>query len=194
MQFEKQKQITLRKQGEHKPLEMLITEISQSQIERAKEALTHGALRNSITKGKSNLYGYLGEIITLDYFRERGKEAQHKNTYDYDLIVNRRRIDVKSKRTTVVPLDHYNCSVAAFNTIQNCDYYFFTRISEDYRTGYLLGLISKEDFYNQSQFHRQGEIDPSSTFMWRFKADCYNLPIGDLPKFSVETESFKLIT
>jgi len=42
-----------------------------------------GQLKNSITKGQGNIYGFLGEIIVSKFL---GIELS--NTYDYDMILN----------------------------------------------------------------------------------------------------------
>lgn len=45
---------------------MEIIEISEDQIDRAKKLYQFNELKGSITKGKSNIYGALGEIIIYD--------------------------------------------------------------------------------------------------------------------------------
>ena len=132
-----------------------------------------GTLNNSITKGQGNVIGFLGEIIvanelciTLD------------NTYDYDLIFNDKRIDVKSKKVSSVPRDYYECSVAALNTRQRCDLYMFTRIKNDLSEGWILGYLEKEKYLTDSKFLKKGSIDPDNN--WKVSTDCYNLPINKL--------------
>lgn len=162
---------------------MITLKITKEQVARAKErckAISN--LKDSITKGKSSIYGSLGEIIFEDYFKER-LNVEYLDTYDYDYKVEGRKIDIKSKKTTVIPKGHYNCSVAAANTRQKCDYYAFVRIREDFLEGYILGYISKKQFYEKAIFFKEGEKDPSSYGNWTFKGDCYNLPFYSLKKF-----------
>ena len=66
---------------------------TQEQIERAQELFDFKVLNNSITKGDGNLAGALGEVIVCDYYN-----GEQKNTYDYDLILKGKKIDVKTKR------------------------------------------------------------------------------------------------
>ena len=155
------------------------TTIKRIKIEKEDVSLANkmssnmGALNNSITNGKGNVIGFLGEIIVA---KELGITLD--NTYDYDLIFNDKKIDVKSKRVTSAPRDYYECSVAALNTKQKCDLYMFTRIRSDLSEGWLLGYLEKEKYLADSNFLKEGSIDPDNN--WRVKTDCYNLPINKL--------------
>jgi hypothetical protein len=154
--------------------------ISADQIERAKQLYTFTKLKGSITDGESNIFGALGEVVVYDYFKGRGFSVDFKSTFDYDLLIGGYRVDVKTKKTTVIPRNNYFCSIAAYNTRQNCDFYFFLRINERFDVCYLLGYIRKADFFNKATFNRKGDIDKNG---WTFKADCYNLQISMLAKF-----------
>jgi hypothetical protein len=88
-----------------------------SQLVFAKEeAKKIGVLNNSILEGKGNAHGILGEIIVADYIN-----ADRANTYDYDLVRNGRTVDVKTKQCTSKPDPSYYCSVANYNTSQDCE-------------------------------------------------------------------------
>jgi len=132
-----------------------------------------GALNNSITKGQGNIIGFLGEIIVAQYL-----DITLNNTYDYDLIYNDKKIDVKSKKVSSPPRDYYECSVAALNTKQKCDLYVFTRIKNDLSEGWILGCLEKEKYLSTSTFLKKGSIDPDNN--WKVSTDCYNLPINKL--------------
>ena len=82
-----------------------------------------GRLRNSITHGKGNIAGFLGEEVANALIK--GKIS---NTYDYDILYKNIKYDVKTKRCTSPPKPFYECSVAAYNTKQKCDRYVFVRI------------------------------------------------------------------
>ena len=158
--------------------------ISEAQIERAKKLYDFKALNNSITEGEGNIYGAIGEIIIQDIFVEKGCQVKNENTFDYDLIINGKTIDVKTKRTTAFPKAEYNCSIAAYNTKQQCDYYFFIRVNENLKDAYLLGYIKKSDFFEKATFNKKDEIDKNGNG-WKFKADCYNLKVSMLHSFAV---------
>ena len=132
-----------------------------------------GTLQNSITKGQGNVHGFLGEIITSKFLK-----SKLSNTYDYDIVYNNIKIDVKTKRVTTPPRDYYECSVASLNTKQLCDIYVFTRVLKDMTKGWLLGYINKKDYFDKAVLLKKGDIDPSNN--WKVKTDCYNLPINKL--------------
>jgi hypothetical protein len=150
--------------------------ISKIQLNAARiKAEQMGTLKNSITRGEANLEGFLGEILVAKHIK-----AQVKNTYNYDLIKDGRKIDVKTKRCTSEPRADYECSIAAYNTKQKCDYYIFVRILEDHSRGWILGMIKKDEYFKRARFCKEGETDPKSHLGWKFKADCYNLEIKEL--------------
>lgn len=162
--------------------------ITADQIDRAQELYAFTKLKGSITEGMSNIYGALGEVIVYDLFTERGFTVDFRSTYDYDLIIKGHRVDVKTKRTTVVPCDTYLCSIPAYNTRQNCDLYFFLRVHESMQECYLLGYIRKDDFFRMAAFNQEGSADVNG---WTFKADCYNLEISKLTKFKFDETNSK---
>lgn len=154
---------------------------NKNQIAIAKRKSSQmGILNNSITNGKGNVYGFLGELLVNQYIN-----GKIKNTYDYDIIKNSIKIDVKTKTCTSIPQPHYYCSVAAYNIRQKCDVYFFVRIMEDFSKAWILGGCSKDYFYKYAVLNKKGAIDESSAYKWKFKADCYNLPISKLKKIPI---------
>jgi len=159
-----------------------------NQIERAKKLYTFSNLKGSITKGKSNIYGALGEIVVYDYFTDNGSIVSFKSTYDYDLIISDYKIDVKSKKFTskFTPKYDWNLNISDFNTTQKCDYYFFIGISDNLESYCFYGYIEPINFYSNSVFNYKGQIDPNGNGIWKFKSDCYNLKISNLNKFSID--------
>ena len=161
---------------------MLTIEIKKEQIERAEKhygVLQDVSLRGSITKGKGNIYGALGEVVVNDIYSKH-YDCEFINNYDYDLIIDGDKVDVKTKRTTVKPSEEYNCSISAFNTTQDCNFYVFVRITEDKKTAYVLGYKKKTTFFKQAIFGKKGQVDPDGNGKWTFKDDCYNLKIKHL--------------
>ena len=154
---------------------MIEVQVSSDTLSKSKaRAKEMGNLKNSITKGQGNLAGFVGEQVVADYYG-----FTIKNTYDYDLVTKGgKKVDVKTKRTTVEPKPYYECSIAAFNTKQKCDTYFFVRVSNDMKTAWILGYKMKDEYFQQAKFLKKGDIDPDNNFT--VKADCYNLPIYEL--------------
>ena len=154
---------------------MIEVKITDSHIDRAKGLAEElGQLMNSITKGEGNLAGFIGEVVVSDF-----TGSSHSNTYDYDLVLpSGKTVDVKTKRTNYPPKDYYDCSVASFNTKQNCDYYSFVRVKNDLSSAWILGFYEKLLYFQDANFHKKGEFDPDNRFT--FKADCYNIKISKL--------------
>ena len=95
-------------------------------INNAKEKSENlGAINNSILKGKGNFAGYLGEEIVAHYIKA---DIVSNSEYNHDLLKNNQRIEVKTKRRTVEPQDHYDASVAYTSRHQSPDLYIFTSI------------------------------------------------------------------
>jgi hypothetical protein len=148
--------------------------IAESALARIqKRASKLPLLKNSIRRGEGSLVAYIGEEIAKTVLK-----GEIKDTYDYDIVYQNVRVDVKTKERTVAPKPYYECSVADFNTRQNCDEYAFVSVLDTLKEAWYLGKISKLDFYKKAIFHRKGEVDPANNFT--FKADCYNIPISSL--------------
>lgn len=131
-------------------------------------------LQGSITGGGGSPAGALGEIVVRDYLN-----YIQANTAHYDLYTDRGiRIDVKTKRCTSPPKPFYECSITAHGTKQECDEYIFVRVLKSLQKAWILGRISKDDYFANAIRHKKGEKDESNNFT--FKSDCYNLAIEDL--------------
>lgn len=157
---------------------MIEVKITKAMLKRASEKSgALGILKNSITKGNGNLAGFLGEEIVKSYLKIRSS-----NTKDYDFKYKYKSYDVKTKVTTVDPLPEYDCSIAAYNTVQACDRYIFVRLKRDkegnFISAWILGWMDKTDFFKSAEFWPKGKIDPANGY--RVKANCYNVKIKDL--------------
>ena len=140
---------------------------------RAK-AVEMGKINNSILKGGGNVAGFLGEQIAMSVLG-----GDWNNTYDYDFTTEAgKHVEVKTKHTSVKPLPHYECSIAKFNTKQDCDAYAFVRVLNDFSIGWFLGVLTKETYFDKANFLKKGDIDPSNNYT--VKADCYNVRIDQL--------------
>ena len=153
-------------------IEVVIT--PEMLVEARDKAAEMGKLRNSITNGAGNIAGFIGESIAQQVLG-----GKLDNTYDYDLVLDSGvKIDVKTKQTSVKPLETYDCSIANLNTKQQCDYYCFVRVKNDFTVGWYLGVYPKEQYMLDSVFMKRGTIDPSNGYV--VKSDCYNLKINQL--------------
>ena len=154
--------------------------ITASALTRIKErAATLPLLKNSIRQGEGSLVAYIGEEVVKNVLN-----GQIKDTYDYDIVYQNMKVDVKTKERTVAPKPYYECSVADFNTKQDCDYYVFVRIENvkhKWKRAWVLGAYDKESYFKDAKFLKRGQYDPDNGF--RVKADCYNIPINKLEQF-----------
>jgi hypothetical protein len=157
---------------------MIEITIDSKQIHRAEKLYEFKCLKGSITKGKSQIYGAIGEIMCFDYLSELGNINQ-ESSYDYDLVFDSFKIDVKTKCTTVIPLPDYLASISDFNPRQKCDWYLFCRVHKNMQKGWICGFIWKLLFYKKAQYAKKDDIDPDGK-NWTFKGDCYNIKYGDL--------------
>lgn len=152
-------------------------------LKARKQAVDMGKLNNSITKGQGNVAGFVGEIVTAELLG-----ATQQNTYDYDLVlINGQTVDVKTKRTSVTPLPHYDCSVAKLSTHQSCDNLAFVRVKNDYSVAWFLGMIPRLQYYEVARYMNKGDVDPDNGYV--VKSSCYNLSIEDLWKASIHEVS-----
>jgi hypothetical protein len=145
------------------------------------KAAEMGRLNNSITRGQGNIAGFLGEAVA-----QQVMGGVLVNTYDYDLILcNGLTVDVKTKQTSVKPLETYECSIAALNTKQECDYYAFVRVKNDFSVGWFLGVYEKQQYMLDAKYLTKGTIDLDNGYV--VKSDCYNLPIHQLKEHTYAT-------
>lgn len=143
-----------------------------------KKAHDMGTLHNSITRGEGSVAGFIGEFAALKVYG-----GKIDNDFDHDLVLpDGRTADVKTKRTTVPPKEHYECSVAAFNTKQKCDVYLFVRVDMERQVAYVLGHYDKTKYFEDARFLKKGMIDGDNNF--KVKSDCYNMEINRLEETS----------
>jgi hypothetical protein len=153
-------------------IEVVIT--PEMLVEARDKAVAMGKLHNSIISGAGNIAGFIGEAIA-----QQVMGGELANTYDYDLVLpDGVTVDVKTKQTSVKPLPEYDCSIAAFNTKQDCQYYCFVRVKNDFSVGWYLGVYNKQQYMQDAVFMEKGTIDPSNGYV--VKSDCYNLKISKL--------------
>ena len=160
------------KQEEHDLIEVQLTPEEQEEARAWGENL--GSLRNSITSGRHNYFGRLGEIAVAKFV---GGTIQ--DDYEYDVLSRTgQRLEVKTKVTTVVPRMHYECSVCQHNAQQMADAFVFVRVSSTEPVAWICGMKSCEQFFKEATYHKKGDIDPRNNYT--FHASCFNMEIRDL--------------
>ena len=164
--------------------------ITEEDLVKARNRYDFNNLNNSITNGAGQLYGAIGEVMILKFYKSRLSSLTEdqfnslivdKSSYDWDLVINDKTIEVKTKKTKFPPKEEYVVSVASSNSSQKCDYYYFAMVHDDCTKGWILGFISKRDFFKKSIFCKKGEVDPlNKRNDYIVKADCYSLRISDI--------------
>jgi len=165
-------------------------------VENAREWSTAvGGIKNSITKGKGNAAGRLGEIALANHLSVDVQD--HK---EYDIIYQGKTIEIKTKRRTVAPQGFYEMSVAKTSTHQNPDHYAF--ISLEFKDSgfygkpakgmkrrggkwyrnlqkiWLCGDIDAEEFWEKATLMERGDRDESNNFTTL--VDMFNIRIDEL--------------
>lgn len=161
--------------GNNKPIEIRVTNDQYDRAEKRAKAL--GVLRNSITHGKSNGWGMLGEEVVRDYLMCTDSD----DMYNYDLLTpNGFKLEIKTKKTSMknAPKGYFECSVCNHNAKQKCDMYVFVRVSTKTNKAWICGYKPKEDFMREARFFRKGDTDPSNGY--KVHASCYNMNISEL--------------
>jgi hypothetical protein len=150
-----------------------------------KKAKEMGKLNNSITKGENAHFGFAGELGVQKILNI----PCSNNTYNFDLIYNGLRLEVKTKPRKTMLFPDYDCSVANFNTHQKCDAYVFTSINEFNNVLEVAGWMPPKEFKKRSTFVPKGSIDSNTIFKdgvykkFVTNADCWNLDVKDLYPF-----------
>jgi hypothetical protein len=168
--------------GRNEPVEVLYDADMFEEARTRADRL--GRLKNSITGGKSNVWGMLGEDIIATWV-----DGMIMDDFQYDVLdTTGKKLEVKTKKTTrlLPPERHYECSVCNFNAKQRCDAYVFVRICTLYENNrniafakaWICGWKEKSEFLKEAQFFKKDEYDPRNDY--KVHADCWNMPIGDL--------------
>jgi len=152
--------------------------VTVDQYERAEQrAKELGVLRNSITSGRSNGWGMLGEEIIRDLLQCTDSD----DIYNYDLKTpGGMRLEIKTKKTsmTTAPKPYFECSVCNHNPRQRCDAYVFLRVSTKVNKAWICGYKTKKEFMEQARFFKKGDTDASNGY--KVHASCYNMNISEL--------------
>jgi hypothetical protein len=128
----------------------------------------------------------MGELVAIRYMNNLGILCLDEGRVNHDLRTAHGTIDVKTKERTVVPQPHYDCTAPDYNKeVQLPDWYLFVSLLSDktrgtgrFKRGWVLGTISREDFYAQAKVWDAGETDGSNG--WSASITCRNVPISAL--------------
>ena len=160
--------------------------------EAIKKSKALGSIKNSITSGGGNLAGYLGEIALARHLNAQNISCDDGgDKFNYDLVKQGKKIEVKTKRRTKDVKQDYEVSIAATSKHQVADAYAFISITFREKRGkgksatyhgvesiWLCGYMDQKEYFEKATYMRKGQIDSSNGF--RVHANMYNLPIREL--------------
>ena len=128
--------------------------------------------------------GYMGQILFAEHVK-----GDDVDEFNFDVVKNGIRYEVKSKNCTSKPRENYICSVANANAEQKCDYYVFVRVLKDFSKAWILGQKSPEAFKKEAMFWKKGQLDPTDDRGYIVKTDSYNLEINKLDPLNYEIQN-----
>ena len=128
------------------------------------------------SEGKRIFEGYFGEVVVMDYYG-----VEDVDDYEYDIIINEVKVDVKTISCKFKPAPHFlavvnSCEVDGEHR-QKADTYIFVRMREDYEVAWIVGYMMCENFFDLSTFVKKGETFDGMKFE---KAHMNVLPIENL--------------
>ena len=156
---------------------------NQKMIDQASQwANDLGGIKNSITKGRGNYAGRLGELALAEHLGSTVEDSK-----DYDLIYDGKKIEVKTKRRAVEPKPDYTVNIAATSLHQKPDIYAFLSMEyldrdsggnyTDLLQIWLCGYKNSEQFFEEASFWPKGHPDPPA---FKTHRDMYVMKIKDL--------------
>lgn len=157
---------------------MIYTDIDLEDIEDTHEVVTHLGEHNGKIKLRHDVMftGYLGETIFEKLF-----SATRVNDYNYDYLLSGKRIDVKTKASQDMPELWQEVSNYPHQKWQDTDYYAFMRVNYDFTRAWFLGIVSKEEFFDNAFLIKKGEKQPSGLIP---KTDSYNMTLDKIWELS----------
>ncbi len=154
--------------------------ITSEQLEKANYRNTFGKLKNSIKDGEGNYLGAVGELVLMNYYKNKGANVKNIQTFDFDFKLNDYKIEVKAQECKFKPKENWTCHVPNYNATQNCDYYAFVFVNLQKKEAYLEGMITKQEWLNVRNFKKKGEMG----YVKPYECDTWTCLISDLKKIN----------
>lgn len=166
-------------------------DVQKSDISAGQKLALTKTLNRSITGGQANLMSAISEVMYVKMLESvfPVESIIHKPNYDFDVMFQGHKVDVKSKQRKHIPIrDDWEASIVGYSKdIQMCEYYAFCQIShvdgnkDKFKTFTFFGHMDKESFFKEARAMKKGETDGSNNFIVR--QDCYNMYYRDLDGF-----------
>lgn len=148
-----------------------------------------GALRGSITSGRNNALGMMGEILVHKHI---GGSRVGDICFSYDIVLpNGKTVDVKTTKSMHIPEPHYVARVYGAEDKKEklsskCDVYYFTRVSQPLTLATIVGWLPAREFMDRALFLPKGSVDPNDGKL--SFADEFVLPISELNPPTVDIQ------
>lgn len=145
------------------------------------EARKMGVLHNSLTGGRGNAIGMMGEHLVHKHIKG---ERVGQRLFDYDIIQkNGLTVDVKTTKATGPPLPHYVARIYGSEEKvprlrSKCDVYYFVRCNGELTLATVIGWLPADEFFDRALFLPRGNVDPNDGKL--SFADEFTLPISEL--------------
>lgn len=153
--------------------------ITKDLVDQARRRYSFTDVKNSIRQGSGNVYGALGELVVLEYYKQKGAEVLDYQAADFDFLINGRKVDVKTRVCRAEPLPWFRCNLPAYSVTQKTEFYIFVYVNKQMTQAHLLGGINKADFLRLARFYKSGEPDGDR---FRFSCDTYQIILRQLKK------------
>jgi hypothetical protein len=151
-------------------LEILIENNIISQAKERSEKI--GQLNNSVFDGARNVNGSIGELVVNEILG-----GSLDLTFDYDILHNEVKYDVKTNTINKPPSMYYVCDIFASAYSQQTDFYVFVFLLSDFKKCWIAGKISKNDMFSKGELREKGSILPSGVIA---RTSSYSIPIYKL--------------
>jgi hypothetical protein len=166
---------------------MFTLEITEEQrAEAYARASKVDAIDGSLLGGDGKKVGSVGEIVFRDKF---GGTLMPRLTYDYDILLNGKKLEIKAKTRSVVPKFFYSCTIQASSDHQMFDYLVFITVNKEHTIAYVEGYISREDFYKAAKLCPKGTRNNETGFI--YEEDNYVCLQRDLKLFDGDPDAEK---
>lgn len=150
--------------------------ITQEIIKKAKERSFEADKRTYFKENRE--IGFIGEEVFQTVF----SDAEFAHKYGYDFNWRTFRVEVKSKRRNVYPLESYEATVPKYRLDnQHCDIFVFMSFIKT-NEAFILGWITYNDFKQKSILRDKGFKDKNNV---TYREGTYDLKIKELKRFDM---------
>ena len=123
-------------------------------------------IKHSILNGGGIFLGCLGEAICIEKLG-----AKHVPSYNFDISIDGIAYEVKTKKCSTPPEIDFDATVFDASSHQSAPNYIFIRIYKSLTKAWIIGKISKEEFFQKRYFLPKGNDEGNLIT----KADGWNI-------------------